>query len=76
MVILLYGKNRKEKNRQLLEEEIYTTIISILKKQEREMEKINCKLDKYINEYEKWFAYTFANNPLSLPQDDIWRKAH
>ena len=68
--------NPPQKNKNLLEEEIYTTIISILKKQEREMEKINCKLDKYINEYEKWFAYTFANNPLSLPQDDIWRKAH
>ena len=44
------GKIRKRKNRQLLEEEIYTTIISIFKKQQQEIDEISSTLDK-LNKY-------------------------
>jgi len=38
------------KNKQLLEEEIYTTIISIFKKQQQEIDEISSTLDKF-NKY-------------------------
>ena len=42
-----------QKNKQLLEEEIYTTIISILKKQEKKIDEISSTVDKYFGNFNK-----------------------
>ena len=42
-----------QKNKQLLEEEIYTTIISILKKQERKIEEISSRVNKHFGDFNK-----------------------
>jgi len=42
------NSNPPQKNKELLEEEIYTTIISILKTQEKKIEEISSKVDKYL----------------------------
>ena len=41
------GYPHPQKDKQLLDEEIYTTIISILKKQEKKIEEISSKVNKY-----------------------------
>ena len=45
--------NPPQKNKQLLEEEIYTTIISILKKQEKKIDEISSTVDKYFGNFNK-----------------------
>ena len=43
---------QQTKNKELLEEEIYTTIISILKTQEKKIEEISSKVDKYFSDFQ------------------------
>jgi hypothetical protein len=42
-----------QKNKQILKEEIYTTIISILKKQEKKIDEISSTIDKYFGDFNK-----------------------